>query len=325
MKWFLSRGHFLVLFFSVFLFSIWLFAALERAGWSALIETGSREMIGRGGYGIAAFIKEHSSLIGNGFMGLFPGSFFWIAYFWRDRWRGKSEDIRVQVFLLCIVLSGWFFFLYYPGARARYLYPLAPATALLGAIVWERALVQPSLHKWITGFYGLVSVMGIVAIGTLFGLGALLPERIPLFVLLGLLSLILVIVMRIMWRKRFTYSSIFLQLALIWVLSLTGVLAQNSKTLFSLPVRQSAVLLSTFVPDGEPVYTLSWSEFNLFYYVQNPVRYRASLDSLERDGRSYWVAFRYLDDVRPFDRWEIRDFVVVPLSARDCVYAVKIQ
>ena len=127
------------------------------------------------------------------------------------------------------------------------------------------------------------------------------------------------------WAKRFVFAAILIQLALLCVLSETGVLARNSKTRFVLPVCQSSMLLSTFVPDGQTLYTLTWSEFNLFYYVENPVRYISSLNELKRDGREYCVSFHHLVDRDEFDRWTIVDYQTIPLAKNRCVWAVKIR
>lgn len=324
-RWFLSGSHALSIGIAALMFAAWLIPAVERVGWQALAETGTREMVLRGNSGVAEFIDEQSSLISNTFVGLLPGSFFLLAYFWRNRWRRAEDNIRTQTFLLCIVTSGVLFFLYFPGARARYLHPIAPAIALLAGIVWEKVQSESALRVLATVFYIVLGILGITGIGTAYGLTAVLPHQALLLIGLGILCLISVIGMRVAWRKRFSFPAVLLQLALVWVLSQEGVMARESKFRFQLPVRQSALLMSSYVPDGETIYTLSMGDFNLFYYVKNPVRYIPFLADLHRDGREYYVAYRFLDDIQQFDRWQVLDFEVIPLSEKDCAWILKIR
>lgn len=324
LRWILTWNHALTAGLALGLFSVWLIPVLQKVGWQAMAETGTREMVLRGG-GVAKFFDEQSSLISNTFVGLLPGSLFLLAYFWRNRWRWMEKSADPQIYLLACTLSALLFFLYFPGARARYLHPIAPAVALLAAVVWERAQTESALRPLATVFYVVLGVMGITGIGTVYSLAALIPQRILLLTALGMFCLVFVIWMRIEWTKRFSFPAILLQVALLWTLSQIGVMARDSKLLFQLPVRQSAMLESTYVPDEETIYTLTMSDFNLYYYVKNPVRFIDSLAELKRDGRAYYVAYRYLDDAQQFDRWMILDHQVIPLSAKESVWILKIQ
>ncbi len=324
-RWFFSWEHAIVFCVSCLIFMGWLLPAIDNVGWVTLFQTGTQEMILRGQSGIAVFFDEHSSLIVNSFVGMLPGSFFLLAYFWRHRWENAGEHGELRSFLFSLVLSSFFFFLFFPGARARYLYPIAPAVAVLGAMVWERVDSHVALQRLSTVFTIILGGMGLLGFGTLYGLSALESNKMCLLVLLSLSTVFLLIGLRIVWRKRFAFSAILIQLALLCVLSETGVLARNGKQSLLLPARQSAMLLSTFISDERTLYTLSWSEFNLFYYVKERVVFLPSLNDLNRDGRAYYVAFSSLKDTRPFDRWEIVDYHTIPLAKNLCVWAVKIQ
>jgi 4-amino-4-deoxy-L-arabinose transferase-like glycosyltransferase len=261
----------LVLVASTALAGIWLALLVRDLGWARLAEIWAAEVTG-GAKG-ASYLAARSKFVPRALGAFGIGTLLALLALVdrRSRW---LEPIPVRIALGTCVL-GFAFFLVFPRAQARYLYPLAPWMALLAGHVLVRACEPAASRAAVALVRGIVCAIG--AAGVLVPLVALagragwieLPieldaSGLAFAALLGVLSAAALALVRLSVRTSLALG--------VLVLGRTAqVVELGPRPSDGHARRESAARIDRAVPAGVTIHAALWSEFNLLAYVAHPL------------------------------------------------------
>jgi 4-amino-4-deoxy-L-arabinose transferase-like glycosyltransferase len=262
----------LVLAASTALAGIWLALLVRDLGWARLSATWAGEVTGgaKGPSYLAERLRFVSRSLGAFGLGTLLALLALVDR--RSRW---LEPLPVRIALGTSAL-GFAFFLVFPRAQARYLYPLAPWMALLAGHVLARACDPAAPRAAVALVRGLVLAIG--AAGVLVPLVVLasragwleLPlelgaTALALAAVLGVLAAAALALVRRSPRKALALALGVLALGRASQLLVVGPRVSAHER------RGSAARIDRAVPAGVTLHAALWSEFNLLAYVAHPL------------------------------------------------------
>lgn len=314
-RWLISLAHGLGILIVSLLVGFWLVPLFWLVDYQHLVETANREIVNRGSGSMTGFFIEQGRLLVNSLFGLFPGSLLCLSYSLSHPWGDDTARKNLQRFLLCLVCSSAVFFLAYPGAKARYLYPIAPALSLLGAMVLER--VRGTSDQKILKFLQLYSIILLLLAFAAGVVGVVWGLRFPykwMFLIVCGIGLWAGSVLawfgsrRSEWGLRLPY-----QVGLLVLMAFFLSTAQDIQRETKYNIKPSVERLASMVPSDDLLYTLDWKEFNLFFYLNQPVRYIRSLSEIENPDRKQIVLYQIKRPDSFWDGWIVNDLKSVEL------------
>ncbi|MFB3787234.1 MAG: ArnT family glycosyltransferase [bacterium] len=326
--WLLSRVQIWIGLGFAAVVAVWLVPLLAILGWQPLWETLVRE-IGQRGASSHVFFKDHAGFIISLAGGMLPGVLWLPAYFGRHRWKdAHSRNQEARTFLLCLLTAPLLFFLYFPGARARYMYPAAPAVACLAAWAWDRARddlrdpflrIPHAIFAWsaIAGGGAAAIWAGWVAWNR--------PSHMIFFGLMGSSACLLTAWLGARFRDRFRFSAAVAQILALACLVLVSVQARVVKQESMHEWRDAARRIMDAVPPGSPLYTLPWDYFGLFYYVEQPVIHIQDLSGLPPGAGDYFVVYGANAGRSSWKQVEVTGFEPVPLPKGSMIWIIHLR
>lgn len=324
--WFSSAQGWIGLGFTAVV-SVWLVPLLSILGWQPLWETLVRE-IGPRGASSPVFFKDQADFILNLAGGFLPGSLWLPAYFGRQRWKdAHSPNQEARTFLLCLLTAPWLFFLYFPGARARYMYPAAPAVALLAAWAWNRFRDNPR-EPLPRASYAVFAVFtaasgGVAAVWAVWVAWNHPSHALP-FLVVGGISCFLVAWLVARFRDGYRFSMAVAQILALTCLVLVNIQTRVVKQESMHEWREAARRIMEAVPPGSPLYTVPWDYFGLFYYVESPVIHIPDLSGLPPGAREYTVVYGAGVDRASWKKRRIIGFETVPLPTGAMIWLIQL-
>ncbi len=327
LNWLISKHHLMFLGTTLAILACWLLPLVDKLDWEPIWETLTREVAQRGSSRWRLFFEEQGNFIWSSFFGLMPCSLLALAYFWRRQWRGHRDPVELQRYLWGMVVTGLLFFLIYPDARARYLYPLTPALACLAGMVWSKAMDHSG--KTALDVITTINTFLIGLVGFIFGFGGLYlafsqEYREVIFFISGLAVIPFTILLIIQWKERFHHTSVIFQATILILAAEIGISGEIMKYKNRKQLESSAEQIVSFLPPDQTLYTLTWSEFNLFFYVNNPVQYIKSIDQLPKKENQY-VVYKWIDIKKEFAGWELMKFRIIELPYGNFIWLAKIR
>ncbi len=274
----LNRGA-RILLLSGLLFGAWIVLLVREVPWETLQATWSDEVIGAG-FSWLKYLDHRQHFVSGVLAGFLPACLFVIAALWNKASRRELLSNEMMRSGLWTVVIGLAFFLIFPRSRPRYVYPLLPWVALIGARVLCTAFRQvPDIAAarclrvsgYVIASLGLVGavaaglqIAGALSMGfELTPRGMLLVAGILLASLVGLFS-----AHRLHLRR--TLGAGALVIAMLRVLHLTEIAPDYVASYERVSM---AAELDRAVPAKETLYTGFWSEFNLLAHSQRRIRY----------------------------------------------------
>jgi 4-amino-4-deoxy-L-arabinose transferase-like glycosyltransferase len=278
--WLGSRPFLLVLGAGSTVAAAWIFLLAAHDGAPDLWSTWSHELGGNEG-GLLGWLGDRLDLVTGVPVMLLPGALVILCALRSEVGSRLFQEQAMRALCVCVALS-LAVFLVWPGARVRYLYPLAPLACLvvgrlldLGLAAGAKGVFAARLRLVLAVLAG-VGVLALVAslVLAVRPIGAL--ER---FSPLGNLcaSAACAAGLDLLRRLRRAPSAALLGFALALLCALRLV-----ERLEVVPARASrhgrvadARALSEALPLGATLHTALWAEFNVLFYVDRPVRYAA--------------------------------------------------
>jgi len=269
-----------VLSISLVVFGAWLVPLLQEVPWDLARSSWSEELVGSS-FSLGSYLGQRRAFVTGALAGFLPGSAFVLAALIRRDTRRellREELARVALFTLAI---GLLFFLLYPRSKPRYVYPLLPWAAWLGARVLSEAL-RPAPTAWVVSAARVGGyVVGITAVAAAGGLALklcgvpLLPELQLGDSAPGLLCLtLLTSLVALHCARRRSPVAVLTAAALVLISARLFQAVEITPAYAGRYERASmARLLDEAVPAGEVVTTGHWGEFNLLAHSSRRIRW----------------------------------------------------
>ncbi len=265
----------IVLVASAALAAVWIAFLVREVGWSTLSNTWVNEVTG-GRPDWIAYLQDRVRFTARSLAGLLPGSALLIALLLHRNRRRWFEPELVRIAAVAALL-GFVFFLLFPRAQARYLYPLAPWLALLAGHVLARAgdAEAPAPGSTILRVFGfLAGSLGMLVLG-----GAVLQfaHIVEFGTSIGALGLLLATAIGgasfcipFVWKRspRTCLVLAFAIAAFARMIHVTQIVPHDAE---GETRRAQAARIESALPAGARVYASLWDEFNTLSYVTHPL------------------------------------------------------
>ena len=261
---------------SLALSSIWLVLLLNQMDGGQLQDTWSHE-VRRGGDAatFAIYLKDLRKFVTRSLLGLLPGALLWGVALSTRSYRSVRRSDLERLALGCVIV-GYLFFLFYPGTRARYVYPLAPWLALGAGFVLHAGFQRHAISGARVAGQALIVLVGTAGVAAVAGLFVLSSDQVVKGLAFLILGAFLTLVVAKTWlqfvkgRKRMSLHSALLILALLrGVYSECVIPARATRNGFE----AKALQVEEAIPHRSTVYSSSWASFNLMAYVRNEVEF----------------------------------------------------
>ncbi|NPU97955.1 MAG: phospholipid carrier-dependent glycosyltransferase [Candidatus Omnitrophica bacterium] len=327
-SWLVSSHHGCAILGLMAVISVWLVPLLRQLGWDPLGETLMRE-IGRRGVASPVFLMNQAELILRLVGGMLPGVIWLPVYFGRHRWKNVDSRIQeTQTFLLCLLTTPLIFFLYFPGARVRYLYPVIPAVALLASWAWSRSRESSGdPYLWIAHRLFALSVVlgaGLTSMGAAWAAWHY-PSHFICFAMGGGIALLLGIwLMTRLWDSLSFPVSVG-QILVLACLIHTSIQARVVEKELEHECRDTARKISDWVPPSPRLYTLTWNYFGLFYYVDTPVIHIHALSDLPPGEREYTVVYGPEAGPDAWKKYKITNWETIPVPKGGMIWLIRLN
>ncbi len=265
----------IVLVTSAALAAAWIALLAREVGWSTLSNVWINEVTG-GRPEWIAYLGERARFTARSLAGLLPGSALLIALMLHRNRRRWLEPELVRIAAIAALL-GFVFFLLFPRAQARYLYPLAPWLALLAGHVLARAGDAGALapgYAILRVFVFLAAVLGTLILGCALLQFAHIVEFGTSIGALGLALAIAIggasVCIPFFWKRspRACLVLAFAIAAFARMIHVTEIVPHDAE---DGPRREQAARIERALPAGARVYASLWSEFNTLSYLTHPV------------------------------------------------------
>ncbi len=264
----------IVLVASTALAGLWLALLVQDLGWTRLTETWAREVTG-GSRGPGYWMERGSFVLNSlGAFGLGTLLLFFALLHPRGRFWLESPLVRIALGTSALAFG---FFLVFPRAQARYLYPLAPWLSILAGHVLSRAC-EPSAPRaaasLVRGFVILSGTLGVLVLITALARSTGLvqfdfeigPAGLALAVATGVLSLALFRV-----GKRSPWLGLALSLSILALGRVLQLVEVGPRPADLHERRDRAARIDAALPGNVATHTMLWSDFNLFAHVVHPI------------------------------------------------------
>jgi 4-amino-4-deoxy-L-arabinose transferase-like glycosyltransferase len=257
-----------------------LFSSLPPGG--VLAHWGS-ELVGQGEKGLRAYLRERPQYVLATLFGMAPGSLVLLLAL-RRGWLTRFAASPATRLALSATLPPWLLFLCFPGSAARYVFPILPWVAYLGAAslgAWSSTTHPGPARRLARGMYVAAAVLLLAGILVLvastaaarsrgfdpLGLGPPHPAdgaRAAAWAAAIAAGLALLALLALRRTRR-------IPAALLLVLALTSLHVSNQQATDQRRSRRHqahlAAQLADQVPLDQPLHVNLWGEFNLLFLL----------------------------------------------------------
>ncbi len=254
---------------------VWVFLLIRRPETSGVLEHWAREVT-RGQGGIGRYLAERGRFLVAVAAGFLPATaaalVAWRTESWHSLW--ERPEVRFIVFSLA---GGLAFFALMPETRARYVFPLAPWSAVLAGLIASAALARSPTspeHRRLRVAVVVIAVLGLAACGAALTLPVWPSQGVRGLGIPGyaLVALLLALALVVLWRRPAAGPGLLLAFAMVAIARLVQLIEIVPQNADEHEHRADAARIEAVIPQDAPVAAHLRGEYNVLFYVDRTIR-----------------------------------------------------